>query len=258
MIAFQRSAEQMRPLLHALFHRLQYVLGRLALYARADDNEDAESQHDARDSVDATTIQLAPELESLVAPKLSSALEEAFESQVANCAANALDVCLADLQVVSSSSAGAAPDVSAIYPLLQPNAAQDPSGDGVRWAPCGWYGADAKVDEIVSRAIGVWRAQFAQAVQRKVHSLFLLTLLDDLPAQLMRCIEGSMAQAPGGGEERVPPYMLDLSQARSDLLRRRERLAGEKVQTQSLLQSFHRIKALYVSGKGLPHIGRPA
>lgn len=28
-----------------------------------DDNEDAESQHDARDSVDATTIQLAPELE---------------------------------------------------------------------------------------------------------------------------------------------------------------------------------------------------
>jgi hypothetical protein len=35
VIAFQRSAEQMRPLLHALFHRLQYVLGRLALYARA-------------------------------------------------------------------------------------------------------------------------------------------------------------------------------------------------------------------------------
>ena len=140
-----------------------------------------------------------------------------MRSQVEACARGALEACLGDLQVIASSPAGAAPDVSAIYPLLQHGESGYHSaiGDGLRggstggtwrgrgaaggdysgggeggldWAPLGWYEADAQVDSITARAVGSWRAQFAQAVQRKVHSLFLLTLMDDLPSQLMRCM----------------------------------------------------------------------
>jgi len=251
---------------------------RLALYARAGAPHDGASQQPESHvsfAAEEFGTHSAPDLEALVAPKLSSALEEAFASQVVRCATSALDVCLADLQVISASPAGAAPDVSAIYPLLQSNGVGEsplsPSDDGRgsndlktrssvnsatdRWAPSGWYKPDAQVDEIVSRVVSAWRAQFAQAVQRKVHSLFLLTLLDDLPSQLMRCIEGNTVQAQAG--EEGASGRIDLSHARSDLSQRRDRLAAEQAQTQNLLRSFHGIKALYMSGKGLPSIGRP-
>jgi len=189
---------------------------------------------------------------------------EAFALQVENSARAALDVCLTDLQVIASSAAGAAPDVAAIYPLLYPEGAgadDDSSGggrgahDGRRgprddegnWAPLGWYEADPQVDRIASRVVGVWRAQFAQAVQRKVHSLFLLTLMDDLPSQLMRILNADHEESFGA---------LDLGRARDEIEQRRERLAREHVQARDLLQSFHRIKALYVSGKGLPPISK--
>lgn len=49
---------------------------------------------------------------------------------------------------------------------------------------------------------------------------------------------------------------LDLSSARDVLEQRRERLGRESQQARELLQTFHRIKALYVSGKGLPPISK--
>jgi len=64
---------------------------------------------------------------------------------------------------------------------------------------------------------------------------------------------GVAAGGAAGGESLGA---LDLSRAREELLKRRDRLASEHAQTQSLLQSFHRIKALYAAGKGLPRISK--
>ena len=94
VIALQRSAEQMRPLLHSLFDRLRYVVERFARYASAE----CPAERDTAPSTSTTASRsasasassppssmnsgLAPELEALMGPTLWEALEQAFASQV--------------------------------------------------------------------------------------------------------------------------------------------------------------------------------
>ena len=92
VIALQRSAEQVRPLLHNFFDRLRYVVERFARYASAE----CPAERDTAPSTSTTASRsasassppssmnsgLTPELEALMGPTLWEALEQAFASQV--------------------------------------------------------------------------------------------------------------------------------------------------------------------------------
>ena len=102
------------------------------------------------------------------------------------------------------------------------------------WAPAGWYEDGAAVDALVRRTVGLWRRQFAQGVQRKVHALFLMPFLDELPAQLTASLEACC--------EPDSLRAFDLREARAAMLARREQLAQEQQRTRELLRTFHKVR----------------
>ena len=84
------------------------------------------------------------------------------------------------------------------------------------------------------RTVGLWRRQFAQAVQRKVHALFLMSFLEQLPAELAAALEASCAPDSLRG--------FDLHEARAAMIARREQLMQEQARTRQLLLTFHRLR----------------
>ncbi len=102
------------------------------------------------------------------------------------------------------------------------------------WAAAGWYAESEAVDALVRRTVGLWRKQWAQAVQRKVHALFLMPFLSELPATLSASLEACCEPESIRG--------FDLREARAAMLARREQLTHEKHRTTQLLRTFLHVR----------------
>ena len=76
--------------------------------------------------------------------------------------------------------------------------------------------------------------KFAQAVQRKVHALFLMPFLSELPATLSASLEACCEPESIRG--------FDLREARAAMLARREQLTHEKHRTTQLLRTFLHVR----------------
>ena len=102
------------------------------------------------------------------------------------------------------------------------------------WAPAGWYAPSEAVDSLVRRTVGLWRRQLAQGAQRKVHSLFLMPFLSELPNVLSASLEACCEPDSIRG--------FDVREARAAMQSRREQLSQEKRRTQQLLRTFLHVR----------------
>ena len=187
----------------------------------------------------------AARLSFLLEPKLEAAMRDALLELCDEALAHCELLCERDLSPIGGGG-GASADVSTSYPLFSQAMRAGGGGGGeggatadaaaaLEWAEPGWYAGSAAVDSLARHAVGVCRRQFAQSTERKVHSLFLLGVLEQVPARLAAAVDAFCHPEATGA--------LDLGSVRAELAAKREFLLAEHAEARSLVDKFQSVRA---------------
>ena len=95
---------------------------------------------------------------------------------------------------------------------------------------------DADMGHVVDGWVHEWRSEMLGTIGRKVHSIFMLSFLEELPARLVTSVHSAFDK-----EE------LDMSEARAQLQQQRDHLAHEQSRVSSMLTTFQRVAHAYAT-----------